>query len=537
MSGVADYLIDRLRTAGVRTLFGLPGGGGNLDLIQAAGRAGLPFVLTTTETGSAIAAIAQAEITGAPGACITTLGPGAASVVNGIACAKLERAPVLVITDSYASSGAAFDHQRVDHRALLAPVVKWSGSLAPFAMQNIEEALAQLAALPPGPVHLDCPADFEQAKDGGSFVVTDDVLVTSSHFEQLVSQARRPLFIVGLGARRDSDAREIRALCKTHGVPALVTYKAKGVIPDTHSWFAGVFTHGAIERAIIDQSDLLIGVGLDPVEILPRPWAYQQPIVSIAPWEMDVRHVPFSVQYVAPVAGALSALAGMLRTSTWDPTVVRAHAENARRAVLTAGSDHPASNMSANPASTLTAQSVITTAAAKFAGNARVTVDAGAHMLPAMVLWPTSEPNEVLISNGLSTMGFALPAAIGAGLLDRSKPVIALTGDGGLLICMGELATLARERLKVIVIVLNDSSLSLIEIKQQARKLPPAGVALGDLNWSRIAEGFGIPSWPAETVAELETALNRAAEVDGPSLIDVHVDRSNYPAIMKAIRG
>src|SRR6185436_13771314 len=127
----------------------LPGGGGNLDLIQAAGRAGLPFVLTTTETGSAIAAIAQAEITGAPGACITTLGPGAASVVNGIACARLDRVPLLVITDSYAS-GTTFEHQRLDHGALLAQVTKWSGSLAPkVASRSLGYAFDRLAELPP----------------------------------------------------------------------------------------------------------------------------------------------------------------------------------------------------------------------------------------------------------------------------------------------------------------------------------------------------------------------------------------------------
>src|SRR5215831_4779493 len=115
MPALADYLITRLRDAGVRMLFGVPGGGGNLDLIAAAGRGGLPFVLTSTETGGAIAAIAQAEITGAPGACLTTLGPGAASVVNGVACAHLERAPVFVFTDSYAvADKQRYSHQRLD---------------------------------------------------------------------------------------------------------------------------------------------------------------------------------------------------------------------------------------------------------------------------------------------------------------------------------------------------------------------------------------------------------------------------------------
>ena len=127
---VADLVVGQLLGAGVRTLFGVPGGGGNLDLIAAAGRAGLPFVLTATENAAAIAALAQAEVTGGTGACLTTLGPGAASVVNGVACAFLERAPIIVFTDRQAASSAAA-HQRLDHAALMAPITKWSGSLQP----------------------------------------------------------------------------------------------------------------------------------------------------------------------------------------------------------------------------------------------------------------------------------------------------------------------------------------------------------------------------------------------------------------------
>jgi acetolactate synthase-1/2/3 large subunit len=163
MPGVADYLIARMRAAGVRTLFGLPGGGGNLDLIQAAGRAGLPFVLTATETGSAIAAIAQAEITGAPGACITTLGPGAASVVNGVACAKLERAPLLVITDSQISRRAVRTPATRSPRTPGACREVVRKSRAAERHKSIDTAFAQLAAGTPGPVHLDCPANFESS--------------------------------------------------------------------------------------------------------------------------------------------------------------------------------------------------------------------------------------------------------------------------------------------------------------------------------------------------------------------------------------
>ena len=526
MPGVADYLIRRMRDAGVRALFGLPGGGGNLDLIQAAGRSDLPFVLTTTETGSAIAALAQAEITGAPGACITTLGPGAASVVNGIACAKLDRAPVLVITDSYASTGGAFEHQRIDHGALLAPVVKWSGSLAPGAAhQNIDEAFAELESLPPGPVHLDCPADFEQQRSGSAVVTDDLVAMSSSELPRLLSRARKPLLIIGLGARRADAAAAVRSLCERHNIPALVTYKAKGVVADDHPCFAGVFTNAVAERAVVDESDLLIGVGFDPVEILPRPWPYAQTIVSLAAWEMRTEHVPFKTQEIGDIAELVAKASDLLSESRWDLAAVRRAVERTRDAVA------------AEAGLTLSPSRVVQLTAAHFAGNSRVTVDAGAHMFPATMLWPVSEPNELLISNGLSTMGFALPAAIGAALLERERPVVALTGDGGLLICMGELATVARERLRIITIVFNDSSLSLIEIKQQARHLPPAGVALGLIDWSKVAEAFGIASWIVRTAEELDAALKTASSLDGPCLLDVRIDASGYAEMLKLIRG
>jgi len=155
MATVADHIVQRLRDAGVRTLFGVPGGGGNLDLIAAAGRVGLPFVLTSTETAAAIAALAQAEISGAPGACLTTLGPGATAAVNGVACAFLERAALIVITDAAPARGT-FDHQRIDHRALLSSVTKWSASISTDNVDDVmRDAVARALAAPAGPVHLE----------------------------------------------------------------------------------------------------------------------------------------------------------------------------------------------------------------------------------------------------------------------------------------------------------------------------------------------------------------------------------------------
>ena len=158
-------------------------------------------------------------------------------------------------------------------------------------------------------------------------------------------------------------------------------------------------------------------------------------------------------------------------------------------------------------------------------------------MFPATMLWPVSCPNGMLLSNGLSTMGFALPAAIGAALLDRERPVVALTGDGGLLMCAGELLTAVREKLRIITIVFSDASLSLIEIKQQARRLDPAGVALGDVNWALLALSMGVTGFKAVDRDSLGRAIDDALEIGGPALIDVRIVRSNYRAMLEAIRG
>jgi acetolactate synthase-1/2/3 large subunit len=568
---VADVIVGHLRRAGVGTIFGVPGGGSNLDLIDAAGRAGVTFVLTATETGAAVAAIAQAEISGRPGACLTTLGPGVTSVVNGVACAWLDRAPLLVFTDSHpTSTGGVFQHQRLDHRALLAPVTKWSTTLSPANAQSVMRKAVDCAMAPPcGPVHLECPGDVLSAEARGDKPVDRHGVgegiarepgnagrVLFAPAISLLKGARRPLLLVGLGARRSIDAEAIRSLCLKRGVPAMVTYKAKGVVPDGDLHFAGVFTNGTIEQSMVAEADLLLAVGLDPVELIPRPWAYAQTIVHIGPARVDDDHIPFSSQFVSDIPSAMQLAEELLSQSSWDLDAIHEAVVSQRRRLCL-------------PSSRLAAHRVVQIAADAAATQARVTVDAGAHMFPATMLWPVAEPNGMLISNGLSTMGFALPAAIGAALLDhgphgpakaghyqqgqaeagrdrrnasddgngRNRPVVALTGDGGLLMCAGELLTAVRESLHVIVIVFADASLSLIDVKQQQRRLGSSGVSLGAVDWCAVANGLGAAAHRVETEAELSSAMSRALAHHGPTVIEARIDPGTYPETLHTIRG
>jgi acetolactate synthase-1/2/3 large subunit len=605
MRSVADVIVRHLLDAGVESLFGVPGGGSNLDLIAAAGRAGLRFVLTATENAAAIAAVAQAEVTGRPGACLTTLGPGVASVVNGVACASLDRAPILVFTDAPPASAAAFSHQRIDHRALLTPVTKRSATISPETVGEVmAEAIACAMAPPRGPVHIECPADalssisqhgpqasqanggargfqanggarafqanggarafqanggarafqanggarafqanggarafeanegaraFQASAAQGRASVLQPELVLPVTADDLLASARRPLLLVGLGACDAAAAAAVRTLCATHNLRALVTYKAKGVVPDRDPHFAGVLTNGTTERAAIEDADLLIGIGLDPVELLPRPWPYRQPMVNVTSYEVPCDHVPFAAQIVGGVASGVRRLATMLRPVA-DPD------------------DCQVAGLDVFPASDGLAPDRVVQIVADALPDARVTVDAGAHMFPATLLWPVAEPRGMLISNGLSTMGFALPAAIGAALIDRGPAqtghhrsrgprVVALTGDGGLLMCAGELLTAARERLRVLVVVFNDSALSLIDIKQRQRDLPASGVSLGSVRWCALAQSMGIASRLATNEDELRDALAAVHDADGPSLIETVVDPRTYGEVLRAVRG
>jgi len=540
---IADLIVTRLCEAGVTAIFGVPGGGSNLDLIEAAGRVSLPFVLTATETGGAIAALAQSEASGHLGACLTTLGPGVASVVNGIGCALLDRAPLVVFTDTHpTSSRGLFTHQQLDHRALLAPVTKWSSTLqVESADEDLCRAIATATTPPFGPVHLDVapdvasrPGPFGLGETRGSGPLgpgkaeretpaSDDVR-RAPHDDRLFTSARRPLLIVGLGTRRRNDALAVRSLCEERSLPAMVTYKAKGVVPDDHPSFAGVFTNAAIEAPIVAGADLLIGVGLDPVELIPRRWSYPQPVVYCGTWRVDDRHVPFAAQMIGDVPTSLKEIEDGLPATDWDLSNVRQLVALQRRQLASASDG-------------LTPHRVVSIAAERLASRCRVTVDAGAHMFPTTMLWPVFEPNQMLISNGLSTMGFALPAAIGAALVDRGRPVVALTGDGGLLMCLGELLTAARERLRIIVIVFNDAALSLIKVKQQQKQYTPTGVDLSPAAWRGVAEAFGVTPFTASSAAELEQSVEMALDCDGPALIDARIDPADYGSMLRTIRG
>jgi acetolactate synthase I/II/III large subunit len=520
---LAQVVARGLAEAGTDVLFGLPGGGSNLEVIGAAETAGLTFVLTHGESAAAIMAGVYGELTGHPGACVVTRGPGAASTINGVAQALLDRQPALVLTDAVpASERSRVSHQRLDHPALFAPVTKGTGVLgAGDPAQVMRDALSLATSPPQGPVHLDIdPTATSQGprptapRGSGSIAAVNAMLATAS----------KPVVVIGVGARHESAA--IRAVLAGTSIPVLQTYKAKGTIPDSSVHAAGLLTGATIEAPVLHAADVIVTIGLDAVELIPGSWPYQAPVLALSSWP-EQTSVP---RPAATAVGPLPELLAGLRSlpDGWDPAFAQRERQRGLRVLLSG----PAAGAGLAP------WEVVQELRSIAPPGSVATVDAGAHMLVAMPLWRTEDPGEVLVSSGLATMGFALPAAIAASLLQPGVRVFCLVGDGGLGMVLAELETAARLQLPLTIAVFNDSALSLIKIKQRASGHGGSrAVSYGPTDFAAIASAYGIQSMRVTCKQELRDAARRSLEAAGPMLLDVRVDASSYPHILEAIRG
>jgi acetolactate synthase I/II/III large subunit len=539
---VAAAIAGALQRAGTRLVFGVPGGGPNLDVVGAAADAGLRFVLAHGETAAAIMAATCADLTGLPGAVVVTRGPGLASAVNGIAHAALDRFPLVVVADTVpAHDRGRISHQRLDQDALGRSVAKATVTAGGGGPEGAAELAVRLALAPPaGPVvvnvdpdggsdPISTPASGPEA-DGSarSDQPGDDGENACGGLIDALGTSRRPIVLLGIGALRHAAA--VRAALAGSGIPVLHTYRARGIVPDSAAEAAGLFTGGTMESPLLGAADLIIGLGVDPVELIPAPWAYQAPAFLITEYPAgSAGYFTGGTEIVTPLPAAVQALATHRRRHRWPQAAGRTakHDVTDRLGwVAVAAPDR------------LTPQDVVTTARASVPAQAIATVDSGAHMLAVMPLWPVDEPHRLLISSGLATMGYALPAAIGAALCSPRVPVIAFTGDGGLGMTLMEIETAVRLRLRVIVVVFNDSALSLIKIKQQASgQGGDEAVGYGHTSFADVARAMGAAAAAVSDRAALAAALTAALERDGPTLIDARVDPAGYPALLDITRG
>ena len=528
----ADVIARRLHEAGCRHAFGIPGGE-VLTLIDALDRAGIAFVLTKHENSAGFMAEGVYQRTGAPGVLVATIGPGAANAVNVVANAEQDRVPLIVLTGCVDDEEAlTYTHQVFDHGAVFGPITKASFRV-PHAGADvlIDKAVSIALEQRPGPVHIDLPiavAKSEQPDRPGPRRVAPSPTQPAEGADlerarSWLAEAERPLMIAGLDVLTQGCPEAVAGFAEDFGVPLITTYKAKGVLPEDHALALGGAglspTADGTLLPLVERADLVLLAGYDPIEMRTGwrdPWdpADKRVVEFTAAADSHYMHQA-GLCFVGDVGAGLASLRdGIAARPTW-PDGEPAAAKQALAAAF-------------NPNEAWGPAAVVQTVRAVLPRNAVATVDSGAHRILLSQVWETYEPRGLLQSSGLCTMGCALPLAMGAKLAEPERPVVAFTGDAGLEMVLGELATLRDLGLPVVVVVFADSSLALIELKQRDRALPNLGVDYAETDFPAVAQALGGRGVAVEDREALAAAVSDALAADRFTLIACRIPRKSY---------
>ena len=526
MITVGQLLAKTLSENRVRTVFGLPGGE-VVELLDAFRKADIEFVLVKNESTAVYMADVTARLTGTIGVVLVTLGPGAANAYAGIAHAYLDRAPVLIITaQTDPKRIGTHSHQVLALQACLQPITKFTAELdAATAPETIQFAIAQLTNGRPGPVHLGLcnrvsmsethqPTKPEQTKQD------PDIQHHVIAIDKLLEKSARPVIVTGVGLEPERPYPELKALAESLNAPLIDTPKAKGCLPATHPLFVGTLGLTTTDPAyeILDEADCIIAVGFDVVELV-KPWSQAAPLIWIAPWENHDPHLPAAYEYVGPTTTLLNTLA-QKRSRQTNPSWGASRVTEFR--VVQAQTPLPPAE-----AGRIRPQDVLKIIREHTADNVVITTDVGSHKIFTALTWSAQTPNRYFLSNGLSAMGFGIPAAIAAAKHNQ-QPTICITGDAGFAMVVGELSLAVEMKLPIIIVLMNDNALDLIRTAQKRRDKTIHGTTFTNPDYRLIAAGYGLHYYHVDDLPSCTTAIKSALKANAPTLIDVQIDPTTY---------
>jgi acetolactate synthase-1/2/3 large subunit len=529
----ARIIVEILEREGVKTVAGIPGGA-NLPLYDALygseSRGGLRHVLARHEQGAGFIAQGMARRTGNPGVCLATSGPGATNLITALADAKMDSVPMVAITGQVALGLLGTDaFQEIDCYGMSQSITKHNLLVrsAGELLEALPEAFRIASSGRPGPVLLDVPKDVQlqeiefdswpEPSGRDAPMVPDPAAIGS--LARMIGESERPLIYWGGGVASSGAGDALRRLVEAAGIPAASTLMGLGCLPDGHPLNLGMLgMHGSLAvHRIVEEADLLIAIGArfdDRVTGRPESFARKAAVahVDVDAAEMDkIRRTNLSVQ--ADAGAAMEALIPLLRPrdrTAWSARV--AGLMEAGRLEVPEDSGHPLA--------------LIRRISLEAGEGAVATTDVGQHQMWAAQAWRQRGPRSFLTSGGLGTMGFGLPAAIGAALADPGRRISCLSGDGSILMNIQELATLAELDLDVSVFVFDNGHLGLVRQQQELfygnRTM---ACKFGNRpDFAAIARGFGIPAARVGLGQDPAAAIEAAYAGRGPRLAVLEVD-------------
>ncbi len=526
-------VVESLINHHVDYVFGIPGA--KIDgVFNELEDQGPELIVTRHEQNAAFMAQAIGRITGEPGVVIATSGPGASNLATGLVTATAEGDPVLAIAGQVKRSDLLkLTHQSMDNAALFQPITKYSAEIQD--PETISEVIANAYRMAKsskkGASFISIPQDVVDAPVQGNVIkpLSDPKLGSASaddirYLAERIREAKLPVLLVGMRGSSEKETLAIRQLVEKTALPVVETFQAAGVISrelEAHFFGrVGLFRNQPGDM-LLKRSDLVIAIGYDPIEYEARNWNAEKDariiVIDEAPAEID----PF-MQPERELIGDISATLDLL-TGSLEPQQV---SEDAKEylASLQAKLTERDIVQSKGEAGILHPLEVINTLQSKVTDDMTVTVDVGSHYIWMARHFRSYEPRHLLFSNGMQTLGVALPWAISAALVRPNTQIVSVSGDGGFLFSAQDLETAVRKKLNIVHLIWDDGHYNMVEFQEKMKYQRASGVDFGPVDFVKYAEAFGAKGIRATSVEELEKALEEGFATEGPVIIDIPID-------------
>jgi acetolactate synthase-1/2/3 large subunit len=537
----SDLVVKCLENEGITYIFGLPGEE-NLDLMDSLTNSTISFILTRHEQSAAFMADAYGRLTGKAGVCLSTLGPGATNLLTGIADAFLDRAPLLAITGQ-AELGRIHkeSHQYIDIVKNFATVTKWNTriEIPDVVPEVVRKAFKVAETEKPGPVHLELSEDVACERVAKMYqTVIPPIRARRSSPDKhslreaakLIEQAKNPIILAGNGVVRKNASAQLRRFSELYTIPVVTTFMGKGAVSAESPCHAGTLglDHDRLIPDLFAKTDLIIAVGYDPVEYSPCSWNpdADKLIIHIdfTTSEVDVHYTP-CVELCSDIKETLELLESVIstrKTCNFCTHLKQELVDTFERVGLI-------DSWPVRPQRAIYALR-------KVLGHEDIVIsDVGTHKLWIAKFYPVYERNTLLMSNGFASMGFALPAAIGAKLTCPDRNVVAVCGDGGFLMNVQELETACRLGLNIVIVIFKDGGYNLIKWKSMNKFGRTPDLDFTNPDFVKLAESFGAQGHSLTQSDSLEQVLTAALSQKGPSIIDIPIDYSGNDTLLNLL--